>query len=161
MSAVFDSLRRLTALGLVCGGLMAVGGIGGQKEILRLGCACLTVVVLFTTLQRMPVPTFDMSRYEEQARQRVEVAQEEAIYAILRQTEADMEQYLEGLAADMDLSCRFSVTCFVDAKSRVTVQRAEVVYQSGSRERLNELRDTICAQLAITDQQLTVREATP
>ena len=155
-----DALYRITALGLVCGGLLAVGG-GGQKEILRLGCACVTVIVLLTTLQRMPIPALDLSRYEEQAGQRVAEAQEEALLATLRQTEADLERRLEEVAADMGLLCRFSVTCAADGENRVTVRQVEVVYQSGTREKLTELRAVICSQLAIDGQQVTVREAMP
>lgn len=160
MSVIFDALYRITVLGLVCGALLMVGG-GGQKEILRLGCACLTVVVLLTTLQRMPVPALDLSRYEDPVRRQVEDTQAEMLGATLRQTEADLEEHLKELAAGMELNCGFSVTCIADIHNRVTVQQVEVRYQNGPRENLTGLRDLICAQLAINGQQLIIREEVP
>ena len=160
MSVIFDALYRITVLGLVCGALLMVGG-GGQKEILRLGCACLTVVVLLTTLQRMPVSALDLSRYEDPVRRQVEDTQAEMLGATLRQTEADLEEHLKELAAGMELNCGFSVTCIADTHNRVTVQQVEVRYQNGPRENLTGLRDLICAQLAINGQQLIIREEVP
>lgn len=161
MSAVFDTLYRITALGLVCGALLTIGGTGGSKEILRLGCACLMTVVLLTALRGIPIPTPDLSRYEDNVRRQVEDTQAELLQNTLAQTEADLEYRLGELAAALDLDCGFSVTCTADDRNRVTVREVEVRYQSGQRERLTELREQICTQLAITGQQLIIREALP
>ena len=92
MSLLFDGLHRILGLGLVCGALLTLGG-SGQKEILRLGCACLTVVVLLSMLQRTPIPAFDLSRYENIVQQRVDETQTELRRAALRETEAQLEQH--------------------------------------------------------------------
>ncbi len=160
MSGIFDGLHRIVGLGLVCGALLTLGG-GGQKEILRLGCACLTVVVLLSTLQRTPIPAFDLSRYEETVQQKVDEAQAELLRAALRETEAELERWLDDSAAGMELNCRFSVLCSADSKGDVTVQQVEGIYHSGSRENLTVLKALICSQLAITQQQLIIREETP
>ena len=160
MSLLFDGLHRILGLGLVCGALLTLGG-SGQKEILRLGCACLTVVVLLSMLQRTPIPAFDLNCYENIAQQRVDETQTELRRAALRETEAQLEQRLADLAADMELQCRFSVMCSADSEGDVTVRQVECIYQSGPREGLSALRTMICSQLEITQQQLIIREETP
>lgn len=156
MSVLLGALYKITALGLVCGALLAL--CGGQKEILRLGCACAMVVLLMSIVQNTPLPLPDLSRYEGAVQQQVEDAQTENRKALLEQTKAELELWLAQQAADLQLKCSFTVTCTVDVNNNVTVKQVEGIYHSGPRENLVSLRESIRAQLSVTDGQILIRE---
>ena len=52
MTAVALALLRLAGAGLICGGLLALGGTGSRREILRFGCACLMVILVLDLLRQ-------------------------------------------------------------------------------------------------------------
>lgn len=161
MSAVLGALYKITALGLICGALLTLGSSGGQKEILRLGCSCLMVVVLLSVLQKTQLPIPELRRFEGSLQQQVEKTQEEMRKAMLRQTEAELESRLTELASGLQLDCGFTVTCAVDQNGNVTVQQVEGTYHSGPREKLNGLWEAIRSQLVVTEGQILIREVVP
>lgn len=158
MSVLLGALYKITAMGLVCGALLAL--CGGQKEILRLGCACAMVVMLLSIVQNTPLSLPDLSRYEGAVQQQVEDAQTENRKALLEQTQTELELWLAQQAAKLQLNCSFTVTCDADANSNVTVRQVEGIYYNGPRENLVSLREMIRTQLSVTDGQILIREET-
>lgn len=159
MSGLLTALYRLTAMGLVCGAVLTLGGSGGLREILRLGCACAMTVVLLSVLQSTRPDLPDFSRYEEVVQRQVENAQADQRDALLEQTEGELAALLEMKAAELQLDCTVLVTCSVDPSDSVSVRQVEVRYHSGPREHLTALRETVCAQLAVSEEQILIREA--
>lgn len=159
MSGLLTALYRLTAMGLVCGAVLTLGGSGGLREILRLGCACAMTVVLLSALQSTRPDLPDFSRYEEVVQRQVENAQADQRDALLEQTERELAALLEMKAAELQLDCTVLVTCAVDPSDSVSVRQVEVRYHSGPREHLTALRETVCAQLAVSEEQILIREA--
>lgn len=159
MSGLLTALYRLTAMGLVCGAVLTLGGSGGLREILRLGCACAMTVVLLSALQSTRPDLPDFSRYEEVVQRQVENAQADQRDALLEQTERELAALLEMKAAELQLDCTVLVTCSVDPSDSVSVRQVEVRYHSGPREHLTALRETVCAQLAVSEEQILIREA--
>lgn len=155
------ALYQITAIGLVCGSLLSLCGSGGQREILRLGCACLTVIVLLSALQKTELPALDLRRYEEAVRPQVDRAGQELQDATLVQTERLLAEQLEQQAAGMGLDCGFTVVCHADSANNVTVRQVECRYRGGPREDLVELRERIKGQLAVEDGQIVIQEETP
>lgn len=159
MSGLLTALYRLTAMGLVCGAVLTLGGSGGLREILRLGCACAMTVVLLSALQSTRPDLPDFSRYEEVVQRQVENAQADQRDALLEQTERELAALLEMKAAELQLDCTVLVTCSVDPRDSVSVRQVEVRYHSGPREHLTALRETVCAQLAVSEEQILIQEA--
>ena len=158
MSVLLGALYKITAMGLVCGALLAL--CGGQKEILRLGCACAMVVLLLSIVQNTPLPLPDLSRYEGAVQQQVEDAQAKNRTILLEQTQAQLELWLAQQAADLQLKGSFTVNCDADANGNVTVRWVEGIYRGGPRENLVSLREMIRTQLSVTDGQILIREET-
>lgn len=160
MTAVALALLRLAGAGLICGGLLALGGTGSRREILRFGCACLMVILVLDLLRQADLPEAFPSRYEAQVREQVDAAQEEGRRARLEETALALSRELERQAAAMELDCAVEVDCQADETGLVTVQRVTVCYRSGPRSRLQELRQSIAAQLAVPADNITIREET-
>lgn len=160
MSGLLTALYRLTAMGIVCGAVLTLGGSGGLREILRLGCACAMTVVLLSTLRSTRLDLPDLGRYQDTVQRQVENAQADQRDALLEQTEKELAALLEEKAAELQLDCTVSVICSVDQSDSVLVRRVEVRYHSGPREHLTALRETVCAQLAVSEEQILIREAT-
>lgn len=156
MSILLGALYKITAMSLVCGAMLAL--CGGQKEILRLGCACVTVILLLSIVQNTSVPLPDLSRYEGAVQQQVEDAQTKSRTALLEQTQAELELWLAQRASDQQLKCSFTVTCDADANGNVAVKQVEGIYHCGPRENLVTLRELIRSHLSVTDGQILIRE---
>ena len=90
----------------------------------------------------------------------MDAAQEEGRRARLEETALALSRELERQAAAMELDCAVEVDCQADETGLVTVQRVTVCYRSGPRSRLQELRQSIAAQLAVPADNITIREET-
>ena len=158
MTGLTGALLRLVTAGVVCGILLSLGGKGPLREILRFGCACVAVMVLLTVLRQSQLPAAALSGYEGQLQARVEQAQRETRQAVLSQAGRAMEEELERQAAAYSLDCTITVHCMADRDGTVTVDRVEVHYGSGPRDRLQELRRAIAGQLALPEEHIIVKE---
>ena len=105
MTAVAWALIRLAGAGLICGGLLALGGAGSRREILRFGCACLMVILVLDLLRQADLPEAFPSRYEAHVREQVDAALEEGRRARLEETALALSRELERQAAAMELDC--------------------------------------------------------
>lgn len=158
MSGLTGVLLRLVTTGILCGVLLSLGGKGPLREILRFGCACLTVVVLLTILRQSQVPAGVLSGYEGQLQARVEQTQQNTRQAVLSQAEQALEAELERQAVEYSLSSVVTVDCRADQEGAVTVEMVEITYRSGPRDRLQELRQSIAGQLALPVERIIVKE---
>ena len=64
MDAIATLIQRLCACGFLCGVALSLVKHSGQEGILRLCCACLMVVVLFTSLPSLRLETPALGRAE-------------------------------------------------------------------------------------------------
>lgn len=150
-------LVKLIAAGLICGGLLTLCS-GGQREILRLSCACLTVILLLSLLQKAQLPSFDLTWGELQMQEQVEQAALHTRQQLLEQTARALEAQLKTQAAALDITCGVTVQCVADNAGNVTVERVTVDYQSGSRESLLHLQQAFATQLAVLPKQIIIQE---
>ena len=152
------ALYQLAAAGLFCACLLSLGGRDGQKEILRFACACLMVVLLLNLLGKTSLPAGDLARFEGQVQGAVDDALRENREALLEQTALALGQEVERQAAALSLDCAAELACTADGEGRVTVHSVTILYRSGPREALETLRQTIAAQLALSEGQITIQE---
>lgn len=158
MSTLTNGLLKLIVTGLVCGGLLSLGGRGPLRELLRFGCACLSVVLLLTMLRQAPASFSLQAGYEAQLQNRVEQAQHELKQTLLKQTEQGLASEIERQAKLYLLDCAVSVSCHADINGQVLVDEIAIQYRRGPREKLWELRQTIAAQLAVPTEKIIVSE---
>lgn len=158
MTGLTQSLLKIITTGMICGGMLSLGGKGPLREILRFGCACLTVVLLLTILRQNAVSLGSLVGYEEQIREKVEQANHETRQTVLAKTEQGLAEELERQAAVFSLDCGAKVICNVDAEGMVTVEGVTLYYRSGPRDKLQQFRQSVAAQLAIPLERITVCE---
>lgn len=158
MSGGIALLLRLVAAGLVCGGLLSLGGSGPQREILRFGCACLTVIVLMTALERVELPSGQLSACEERVRQLVETAQQESRDALFSRIVRELEQELERQLAEAGLSGDCIVTCAAEPDGQLRVVGVRIVCRDGDGTAWTTLRQSLAAQLGISAQAIILEE---
>ncbi len=151
-------LVKLAAAGLLCSGLLSLGGKGAGREILRFGCACLMIVLVMTMVRGADLSLTGLEGYKTQIQDSVQKTHEENRLALLRQTEQDLARELERQAESLSLNCRAAVLCRVDQKDVVWVEQVTVFYHAGPRESLGELRQRIVSLLAVPEGQIIIRE---
>ena len=158
MMLPMEGLLKLVTVGILCGILLSLSGKGPLREVLRFGCACLTVVVLLSVLRHTDSSTAVFSGFEGQLQTQLEQTQTETRQAVLQQATQLLEAELQRQAAAYSLNCTVAVSCRADPAGNVTVEGAEVLYHSGPREKLRLLRQAIAAQLAIPTERIIVKE---
>ena len=156
-----SSLVQLAGAGMICSILLSLGGKGAAKELLRLGCACLFVVLCMKTLHEMNWNTFRWPEYEQNLQETVEKAQQQAQEHLLRETESVLARELERQASAMGLSCTLEVSCTADNSGNVSVEAITAIYRGGNREQLSLFRETVSVQLGIDVSRIIIQEGVP
>lgn len=150
-------LLQLAAAGLICSMMLALGG-NGQKELLRLGCACLLVVLLFSKVRDAELTDFGLRAYENSVQDQVDEHLELEKSSLLRETETGLGRELERQAAEQGIVCSVQVACNADENGLVTVEAVTLSYRSGERNRLSALRDSFAIQLGADLTRIIIQE---
>lgn len=158
MSGGAALLLRLVAAGLICSGLLSLSGGGPQREILRFGCACLTVIVLMSALEKVELPSGRLAAYEDRIQQRVETARQESREALLAQIVRELEQEVERQLTEVGLRGSCQVTCTAEEGGQLTVTGVRITCQEGAEAAWEELRQTLAARLGISAQAVILEE---
>lgn len=158
MTALGKGLFQLAAAGLACGLILSLCGKGSRREVLRFGCACVTVVVLLTLLRGAELPWGSLEGYQAQLQLEIDRAQAENRQAVLEQTRLSLAEELERQGAAMGLHCKIEVRCAADREGRVTVEQVLITCLTENREALSRLKQTAAAQLGIGEEQVLILE---
>ena len=147
--------QRLCACGLLCALAMALVKDSGQQAVVRLCCASLTVIVVFTAL-----PSLRLNLGESQALRRQMEA--EAQLALEQSAESQRQAACQGVEAY--LAAALGVRCQVSAQARLeegnlfclerVEYRAEAPLTSAQRQGLLQA----ARQLGLTEDQTTIWE---
>ncbi len=158
MSGGLGLLLRLVAAGLICSGLLSLSGSGPQREILRFGCACLTVIVLMSALEKVELPSGQLAACEDSVRQRVEAARQESREELLAQIARELEQEVERQLTEAGLRGSCQVTCAAEEGGQLTVTGVRIVGRDGSDAEWEALRQTLAARLGISAQTVILEK---
>lgn len=157
MTGMMDTITKLLAAGLICGGLLTLAA-GAQREILRFGCSCLLVIFLMSFLRMGVLSQPSRKTYHGNVQQQIDDAAQETRQKLLEQICADLKAEIERQAKSRDIVCSARVTCTADEQGIVTVEQVQVDYHSGPREELAELRLWIAGQLSVSEGDILIQE---
>lgn len=109
MESIFILLRRVCVCGLFSAIIMALARETGQKEIVRLCCACAMIISIFSPLPRNNAEIGDISLQKENFQQSANSAM-----ADLEKNQTDamctaIESYAQGQAKSQGAECRIEV----------------------------------------------------
>lgn len=158
MSGLREILLRLTAAGLICSALMALAGRAPGKEILRFGCACLTVILLIGAAGRIDLSAGGPARWKRELEAPLEEARQRSMDLQLRQAEAALEDFIAREGEARGIPCRGRVVCEA-REGVVTVREARILWQGGSPAGLPALQEAVAQALGIPREKVTVKEA--
>ncbi len=117
--------QRLCACGLLSALVLSLVRDSGQQAILRLCCASLTVIVVFTSL---PSLRFSQSKSQTVWRQmeiQTQQALEQSTQAQHQAACRGVEQYLQSQAQQMGLECRISVRASLEQGNVFQLEQVE------------------------------------
>ena len=152
-----SALVQLAAAGLICGMMLTLCS-GSQKELLRLGCACLLVILIFSKVRDVDLMDFGLRAYENSLQGQVDERLALEREALLQETEKGLDRELERQAAAQGITCSIQVCCRANETGIVTVEAVTVSYRSGVREHLSALRDSFAVQLGVDPASIIIQE---
>jgi len=150
-------LLQLAAAGLLCSMMLTLGG-SGQKELLRLGCACLLVIVLFSEVRDADLTDFGLRTYENSVQGQGDERLGRERASLLRETEMGLGRELERQAAEQGIMCSVQVDCKADENGIVAVETVTISYQRGACDKLSALRDSFAMQLGTDPAGIIIQE---
>lgn len=159
MSGLREALLRMTAAGLICSAMMALAGKTPSREILRFGCACLTVILLAGVAGKADLSGLSLTEGREELSFALEEAQRHSREAQLEKARTALEDYIVSEAEKKGVECRARVTCAVE-EGTVRVVSAEIVRTGGGTAGLPALQEELALALGVPRERITVREET-
>lgn len=118
-------LRRLCACGLLCGVALTLVKDGSQQMLLRLCCACLMVITLFTTMPQMRWGDLQDSwkepQLEQQAQEAVATSAQAQVDAICQES----AQYLEAQGAALGYQVKARVEARLLQGNRLEITQVQ------------------------------------
>lgn len=150
--------RRLCACGLLSALALALTRDSGQQAILRLCCASLTVVVVFTGLPSLRLDWGEgrsaRRQMEFQSRQALEQSAEAQRQAACQ----GVEDYLEGQAGQLGLECQVSAQARLDPGNLFRLEQVEYwLRQPVSGQQRQGLLEA-AGQLGLGPEQVRIQE---
>lgn len=140
MDAILLLVRRLCVCGLLSGVALTLVKDSGHEAIMRLCCASLLVVVLFTSLPGIRLSVPDMPQREAMQRQ----ADDAVAQAAASQCDAicrGAENYVRSQAAAQGIACTVTVEGALDEDHVFAVESVQVggTQTAGQRQALRQL----------------------
>lgn len=116
-------LLRFFAGGVACSIIMTLTGEGTQREIARILCAALMIILILTPVKQISLSDFDWLQTEETLESAVNEALESAQSAQKRQADEQLRQQIEGQAAALGVMCCAAIVSELSEEDVYSVQQ--------------------------------------
>lgn len=122
-------MTRLFAGGAICTVALILTGGGAKREIVRLCCACLMIILVLTPVKGASINLSDILEPAKQVEGEIDASLNEARQTQLAQIEAALADYIIRQAAVIEISCTAKVVCDTDSDGQAYIRQV-VVYTS-------------------------------
>ncbi len=150
--------QRLCACGLLCALAMALVKDSGQQAVVRLCCASLTVIVVFTALPSLRLNPGESQALRRQMEAEAQLALEQSAESQRQAACQGVEDYLADQAATLGVRCQVSAQARLEEGNLFCLERveyrAEAPLTSAQRQGLLQA----AGQLGLTEDQTTIWE---
>lgn len=150
--------RRLCACGLLCALAMALVKDSGQQAVVRLCCASLTVIAVFTALPSLRLSLGEGQSFRRQMEEEARLALEQSGESQRQAACQGAEDYLKAQAEAMGVRCQVSVQARLEKGNLFCLEQAEYRAEGpltpGQRQGLLQA----AGQLGLTEEQTIIRE---
>ena len=116
-------LLRFFAGGVVCSLIMTFAGEGAQREIARILCAALMIILILTPVKQINLSGFDWLQTEETLDFAVSEALKSSQLAQKRQADEQLRQQIESQAAALGVTCTAAVVSELSEAEVYSVQQ--------------------------------------
>lgn len=121
-------LLRFFAGGIVCSVIMTFAGEGAQREIARILCAALMIILILTPVKQIDLSDISWLQAEESLELAVNDAVKSAQTAQKQQADEQLQQQIEEQAAALGFTCRAAVTSELSEDGVYSVQQITLYF---------------------------------
>ncbi len=159
MENILFLARRLFLCGMLSAlGMTLVKG-SSQENTMRLCCACLMVITIFSSLPRMKTGMDWSLPQKETMEQAAQKGLEEGWESQKELICTQAEEYLESHALDMGIACRAVVEGEIDEEGVFSVKKAEILPMASlSAQEQETLRRLAEESLGLAGEQVVIGE---
>ena len=141
-------LLRFFAGGVLCAIVMIITGDGVQREIARIGCAALMIILVFSPMKGGDGPLLDFHEMEQGLESEVEKAQVTALQAQKQEADNRLKEYIASQAQSLGVPCDASILSELSEDGVYTVRQISLAFlgQStpGDKEKVAQMAAGAC-----------------
>lgn len=158
IEGISQMAQRLCACGLLSALALALTRDSGQQAILRLCCASLTIIVVFTSLPSLRIDQRQGQSFRRQMEDQARQALEQSAEAQRQAACQGVEQYLEGQARLLGLECRVSAQARLDPDNVFQLEWVEYYSEQPVSHSQRQGLLEAAGQLGLNTEQVRIEE---
>ena len=151
------ALIRIFTAALLCMTVLSLAD-GPMREVLRLGCAALLILVTVTTILDLLPGTCLERTIEPMIQNAVEQSQVEAVRQQRVMVSEALSQYIAQQGRAAGGICSGTVTYEVDGDGICRLLQADIIWQSGDSRAKEILRQALCHDFGLPAERIIIRE---
>ena len=141
-------LLRFFAGGVLCALVMILTGEGAQREIARIGCAALMIILVFYPMKGGEAPSLSFSEVEQDLQAQVGEAQEAALQAQKAEADARLRDYIAAQSQSLGAPCKASIVSELTQDGLYTVRQVSLTFLGdctpGDKEKAAQMAAGAC-----------------
>ncbi len=141
-------LLRFFAGGVLCALVMILTGDGVQREIARIGCAALMIILVFYPAQDGKTPSFSLSEVEQNLQIQVDEAQTAALRAQKAEADTRLQEYITAQSQGLGTPCQASIVSELSEEGVYSVRQISLSfdgeYTPGDKEKVAQMAASAC-----------------
>ena len=130
---ISSMVLRLFAGGVLCSLILIITGDGAQREIARIGCAALMIILILSPARPVNWSEFSLTQTEQGLESTVDEALDSA--RLQQKAQADQQlqtQIIEAQAAALGVSCQAQVTSDLTGDGVYSVRQVALRFAAGT-----------------------------
>jgi len=153
-SLITSWLLRILIGGILCSIALILAGDGPRREIVRLCCACLMIVLLLSPLKKGSLPVISAPLQDDTVKLAVDQALQQTEQYQYNAISGTICEYIREEAQQMGINCDVRLDYGVDKENIFHIHTVTVLYDSSQEQILPQLQETITQDCGVAAQQI-------
>lgn len=129
---ISSMVLRLFAGGVLCSLILIITGDGAQREIARIGCAALMIILILSPARPVNWSEFSLTQTEQGLELTVDEALDSARLQQKAQADQQLQTQIEAQAAALGVSCQAQVTSDLTGDGVYSVRQVALRFAAGT-----------------------------
>ena len=147
-------LLRIFIGGILCSTALILAGDGPRREIVRLCCACLMIVLLLTPLKNSSLSAISLPLQDDTVKLAVDQALQQAETQRYNAVSGTICDYIRQQAQQLGMNCDVHLDYDVDEETIFHIRTVTVSYEPSQASMLSQLQEIITQDCGVTAQQI-------